>query len=378
MTRRTLLAIALLILAPIVRAQPVAPAAQSSANRLSVRLSGAEFFKLIAELSEPDGHFRSDNLVSNELYAQRVIPELTRLARPGRAYLGVGPEQNFTYIAAVRPAMAFIIDVRRGNLHLHLMYKALFELSADRAEFVSRLFSRKRPSGLGRQSTVQQIMAAYAEPWPRSQDLFKQNIGAIRRVLASKSERSVTEADLKGIEDVYEEFYTRGPEIRYEVTPGSPGSFPSYSEIVAATDDASVPRGFLATEENFALIKDLQSRNLIVPVVGDFAGPKAIRAVGKYLRARNAIVSAFYVSNVEQYLRARRRPRGVLRQRVDAPDRRPEHLHPERAGRLRITRRGNSDARWPRRRLWRNSVHSVATCCRAEELQAITMLAQKL
>ena len=150
-------------------------------------------------MSEPDGHFRSDNLVSNELYAQRVIPELMRLARPGRAYLGVGPEQNFTYIAAVRPAMAFIIDVRRGNLHLHLMYKALFELSADRAEFVSRLFSRKRPSGLGRQSTVQQIMAAYAEPWPRSQDLFKQNIGAIRRVLASKSERSVTEADLKGI-----------------------------------------------------------------------------------------------------------------------------------------------------------------------------------
>jgi hypothetical protein len=302
MTRRTLLAIALLILAPVVRAQPVAPAAQSPANRLPVRLSGAEFFKLIAELSEPDGHFRSDNLVSNELYAQRVIPELSRLARPGRAYLGVGPEQNFTYIAAVKPAMAFIIDVRRGNLYLHLMYKALFELSADRAEFVSRLFSIKRPTGLGRQSTVQQIMAAYTDR-PPSQDLFKQNIGAIRRLFASKSERAATEADFRGIEEVYEEFYTRGPEIRYEVTPGSPGSFPSYSEIVAATDDESIPRGFLATEENFALIKDLQSRNQIVPVVGDFAGPKAIRAVGKYLRARNAIVSAFYVSNVEQYLR---------------------------------------------------------------------------
>ena len=304
MTRRTLLAIALLILAPVVRSQPVAPAAQTSANRLPVRLSGAEFFKLIAELSEPDGHFRSDNLVSNELYAQRVIPELMRLARPGRAYLGVGPEQNFTYIAAVRPAMAFIIDVRRGNLRLHLMYKALFELSADRAEFVSRLFSIKRPSGLGRQSSVQQIMDAYTDDkLLPSQDLFKQNIGAIRRLLASKSERGVTEADLKGVEAVFHEFYSRGLAIRYEVMPGSSGSFPSYVEIVAATDDASVPRGFLATEESFALIKELQSRNLIVPVVGDFAGPKAIRAVGKYLRARHAIVSAFYVSNVEQYLR---------------------------------------------------------------------------
>ena len=302
MTRRTLLAIALLMLAPVVRALPPAPEAQTSANRLPVRLSGAEFFKLIAELSEPEGYFRSDNLVSNELNAQRVIPELTRLARPGRAYLGVGPEQNFTYIAAVKPAMAFIIDVRRGNLHLHLMYKALFDLSADRAEFVSRLFSIKRPTGLGRQSTVQQIMAAYTDR-PPSQDLFKQNIGAIRRLFASKGERAATEADLRGIEEVYLAFYTRGLDIHYEVTPGSPGTFPTFAAIVAATDAEAVPRGFLATEEHFALVKDLQGRNLIVPVVGDFAGPKAIRAVGRYLRTRNAIVSAFYVSNVEQYLR---------------------------------------------------------------------------
>ena len=65
-------------------------------------------------------------------------------------YLGVGPEQNFTYIAAMRPRMAFITDIRRGNLHLQLMYKALFELSADRAEFVSRLFTKPRPAGLTR------------------------------------------------------------------------------------------------------------------------------------------------------------------------------------------------------------------------------------
>ena len=63
-----------------------------------------------------------------------------------------------------------------------------------------------------------------------------------------------------------------------------------------------MPRSYLATEENFAVIKELHGRNLIVPVVGNFGGPKAIRAVGKYLRARNAVVSAFYVSNVEQYL----------------------------------------------------------------------------
>ena len=68
------------------------------------------------ELSEPNGYFRSDNLVSNEIQFQHVIPDLAKAARPGRVYLGVGPEQNFTYIAALKPSMAFIVDVRRGNL----------------------------------------------------------------------------------------------------------------------------------------------------------------------------------------------------------------------------------------------------------------------
>jgi hypothetical protein len=36
--------------------------------------------------------------------------------------------------------------------------------------------------------------------------------------------------------------------------------------------------------------------------VGNFAGPKAIRAVGDYVRMKGATVSAFYLSNVEQYL----------------------------------------------------------------------------
>ena len=76
--------------------------------------------------------------------------------------MGVGPEQNFTYIAALKPAMAFIVDVRRGNLQMHLMYKALFEMSADRPDFVSRLFSRKRPAGLTAASNVRDIFQAYA------------------------------------------------------------------------------------------------------------------------------------------------------------------------------------------------------------------------
>jgi hypothetical protein len=300
MIRRTLFLIAALALVPVLRVLPPALSAQTPASRLPPRLSGQEFFTLMAGLSEAEGFFRSDNLVSNELFMQRVIPDLTRTVKPGRVYLGVGPEQNFTYMAAIKPAMAFIIDVRRGNLQLHLMYKALFELSVDRADFVSRLFSMKRPSGLGRKSTVQTIFTAYADPRLRSPEINKQNLSAMRRFYVRKN--GLSEEDLKRIEEIYEAFYTRGLDIHYEVTPGSAGSFPSYAELMVATDAASVPRSYLATEESFAVIKDLHSRNLIVPVVGNFAGPTAIRAVGKYLKARNALVAAFYVSNVEQYL----------------------------------------------------------------------------
>ena len=59
----------------------------------------------MSDSSEPDGFFRSDNLLSNELGFQQVVPELANRRKPGRVYMGVGPEQNFTYIAATKPAM---------------------------------------------------------------------------------------------------------------------------------------------------------------------------------------------------------------------------------------------------------------------------------
>jgi hypothetical protein len=302
MTRRVFLLIVAVALVPVLRVWPPAPLTSASASTLPPRLTGPELWKLSTDLSEPDGTFRSENLVSNELFMQRVIPDLMRMVKPGRAYLGVGPEQNFTYIAAIKPSIAFIVDIRRGNLRLHLMYKALFEVSADRGEFVSRLFSMKRRAGLGKQSTVTEIFAAYSDPEAKSEELYKQNVAAIREVLNRKDQLGLSEEDLKGIEDVYREFYTRGLNIHYEITPGTNGSFPTFPDLMMATDAASVPRSFLASEQHFAIIKDLHTRNMIVPVVGNFAGPKAIRAIGSYLRSHDALVSAFYVSNVEQYL----------------------------------------------------------------------------
>src|SRR5438552_3312246 len=103
---------------------------------LPARIDDGEFWRLVTEASEPNGFFRSDNLTSNELRFQQVIPDLVRRTRPGNVYLGVGPEQNFTYMAALKPTLAIIFDIRRGNLLLQLMYKAIFELATDRADFM--------------------------------------------------------------------------------------------------------------------------------------------------------------------------------------------------------------------------------------------------
>src|SRR5215510_15850850 len=156
-TRRPYIYISAAILALVLAISGLRVAADS----LPAQLSDQEFWKLSSDFSEPDGFFRSDNLLSNEIWMQHVIPDLLSNIKTPSVYMGVGPEQNFTYITALRPKMVFIVDIRRGNFDLQLTYKALFELSADRADFVSRLFSRKRPDGLDKSSSAMDIFAAY-------------------------------------------------------------------------------------------------------------------------------------------------------------------------------------------------------------------------
>src|SRR5437867_1932110 len=174
----SVLAVALVLcitLLPIGHAAPPAPD----------KLTDQQFWSFSKDWSEEDGVFRSDNLLSNESSFQYIIPELLRTAKQGRVYMGVGPEQNFTYIAALKPAMAVIIDIRHGNLDVHLMYKALFELSKDRADFVSRLFSRKRPSGLTTKSSASELFEAYSAA-DGSKEIYAENLKQIEDLLTKK------------------------------------------------------------------------------------------------------------------------------------------------------------------------------------------------
>ena len=280
---------------------------------LPSRLSDQAFWQLSRDSSEPDGVFQSDNLLSNEIVFGRLVPDLAARTKPGGVYLGVGPEQNFTYIAAMKPRIAFITDIRRGNLHAQLMYKALFELSKDRAEFVSRLFTKPRPAALTATSTVLEIMNAYWDGFSADEAAFQSNLEAVHSLLTKTHRIPLEQADLDGIAGVYRAFYLNGPSITYSARTGatadqvrsraySSNGNGTYWAMMTQTDASGQPFSYLASEESFAVLKDLESRNLIVPVVGNFSGPKALRAVGAYIKDHDATVSAFYLSNVESYL----------------------------------------------------------------------------
>jgi hypothetical protein len=281
----------------------LAQAATAAREGLPSKLTDQEFWRLIDDFSEANGYFSSDNLVSNEDTFQFVIPRLLETTKPGGVYLGVGPDQNFTYIVALKPRIVFITDIRRGNLDAHLMYKALIELSSDRAEFLSRLFSRQRPSGLGVGSTAAALFSAY-EPVAASRALYDQNWSAIMALLTRQHGGPLDEGDVSGIEHVYRSFFEAGPSLSYAMGGSGRGfmRYPSYQDLQMADDGEGKTRGYLASEENFKTLKAIEHDNLIVPVVGDFAGPKALRSVGRYLADHGATVTAFYLSNVEQYL----------------------------------------------------------------------------
>ena len=271
----------------------------------AIRLTDEEFWQLSQELSEPNGYFRSDNLLSNELFYPEILPQLVRQAKPA-ACIGVGPEQNFNYIVALRPKMVFITDVRRGNLHTQLMYKALFEMSSDRADFFGRLFTKKRPDGSDRFLTADEIVGRY---WDSTAVTEAERLQAEPPGDRGSPDEGVAplplpKEDLDGIEYVYYNFYWFGPSITYNSsTSGNSGrgNMATYADLMPARHRGrgkELPRlgGVVPLPQGSPVAEPAR------PVVGNFGGSKALRAVGQYVRDRGATISAFYLSNVEQYL----------------------------------------------------------------------------
>jgi hypothetical protein len=280
------------------------------AAALSPSVAGQDagtFASRVASLSEPGGYFDTDNLISNERSYLHVVPEMEALAGQAGStgvYLGVGPDQNFSYIARLRPSMAILIDIRRDNLLLHLLFKALFEQSRTRVEYLSMLTGRKAPEpwtdwpAKPLESIVNHVARAPA--------MSAAELGALRLRLDQTIRRygvPLEGRDFATIDRFHHRFVEDGLALRFNSAGRAPRfSYPTYRDLLLEVDRQGRRCSFVATEEGFLFVKGLQAKDLVIPIVGDLGGPSALLAVGRLLAAAHQQVAAFYTSNVEFYL----------------------------------------------------------------------------
>ncbi len=288
-TRRTVLALVATAILPwgIHRLEPAGP---------------ASFAAQIERLSEPEGTFDTDNLISNERGYLDVIPDLVSRGVRGGAYIGVGPDQNFSYIARVRPSVAYIIDVRRDNLLLHLLFKALFAQSRDRAEYLSQLTGRSfpMPSEQWSSASLGELVSYVDGTTPRA-DLLSLD-QSLEQTIRGFGVR-LAAADLDTIARFHHVFVAAGLGLKFRSYGRQPSFYyPTLRDLLLAKDSAGQQRNYLASEDDFQFVRRLQEHDAIIPVVGNVNGPHAIAAIGASIAERRDRVSAFYISNVESYL----------------------------------------------------------------------------
>jgi len=266
-----------------------------------LQISATQFAQYIDELSEPEGYFDTDNFISNETSYLHVVPELRRQVKPGNVYMGVGPDQNFPYIVHTQPTLAIVTDIRRQNMLQHLLYKALFDLSASRAEYVAMLVSHEPVRIDSRTASLPDLLAAVRRS-PSTEARYRTNLNAIRQRLQAYGVK-LSADDRSKMEYVYRTFHEEGLDLRFSsIGRNNASNYPTFQSLLLETDKAGKLQGYLSTEDLFLWLKKFEAENRLIPIVGDFAGSKALKSVGAFLRKNNLQVSTFYTSNVEYYL----------------------------------------------------------------------------
>jgi len=274
----------------------------ASAGAASPTRDHRAFASLSARLSEQGGYFDSDNLISNETSYLHVLPKLKELGVSGGVYIGVGPDQSFSYIAKIRPKMAIMIDIRRDNLLQHLLYKALFSRAHNRVEYLCLFFGKPYPKTRGWESRNIKELVEYIDGTQSDAKLFEKTVSSIRKDVQSYGV-SLSASDLETIVKIQRAFYGAGLEIRYSSYHRPPRSiYPTYRDLLLETDLTGRQQNYFASEDDFQFLKKLEDQDMIVPAVGDLSGPQAVKAIGQYIAEQKEKVSAFYVSNVEFYL----------------------------------------------------------------------------
>ena len=295
MLKRYLLLLVAGILAWDVAAAQVAPRA--------IPDSIADLGALVTRLSDAGGYFDTDNLISNERGYQQVLGAMDRLRVGGGAYIGVGPDQNYTYIANTHPRIAFVVDIRRDNMLEHLLFKALFAAAANRAEYLALWTGRPVPPTIA--SWANRPIDAIAA-WIDSTRATPASIAHARAIVEDLVKRTgiaLSAKDVATIARFHDAFMADGLSLQFTTDGRAPRSYyPTLRQLVLEHDANGRQRGYLASEAAFQRIKSMHRRNLIVPVTGDLAGARTLAGIGGYLAEHGERASVLYVSNVEDYL----------------------------------------------------------------------------
>jgi hypothetical protein len=260
------------------------------------------FADLFNRLSEPGGYFDSDNLISNETSYLHALDDLRTRQITGGAYIGVGPDQSFSYIAEIKPEVAFMIDIRRDNMLQHLMFRSLFQRSRNRMEYLTGLIgARVENLGSWTGKPIEQILAVLDTAQRTPAEFTRWSTLVIQDALATGI--TLTADDLATLQRFHLEFHEFGLNIRYSSKNRPPRlTYPTLRQLILERDRTGALASYLATEERWRIVQDMQKRDRILLVTGDLAGAHALRAIGTYVTQRGLQVSAFYTSNVEQYL----------------------------------------------------------------------------
>ena len=255
---------------------------------------------LIESFSEPGGYFDTDNLISNETAYLQVADRLATLA-PGGGYIGVGPDQNFSYIARTRPSWAFIVDIRRDNMLQHLLLGALLERARTPREFLCLLLSRDCLPTREAPGGVAEVLRSLRSAAPRA--------GVMARTLAEAETHistlgvELTATDREHIASILRSFYRGQLALRFTTHGRAPMPYhPTFETLLLARSPSGRFGSYLDSADDYAFIRALARDGRLVPLVGDFAGSHTLGEVSRFLEERDVKVAALYVSNVEFYL----------------------------------------------------------------------------
>lgn len=265
-------------------------------------MNDAQLGELMRKLSERPGDFPSRNFVSNETSLLDVAPALRDGRLRGRAYVGVGPEQNLTYVGLSEPEIAYVVDIRRGNALELVFLRACMERGESRVQFVSALTSRGVPRALvdaQEPVTVQQIAEAFRGAKPEAS--LRDEAMASAQAWMERLGWIASAAELAELRVIRDAFATKGLELAYSME-GSARKYPSLGSLLALETDQGEAATFLGTEERYRRVRAFVIANRLVPVVGDFAGSHALKGVANDITERGLKLGVFYTSNVEQYL----------------------------------------------------------------------------